>query len=113
MRIGTGVMLGMSLVLAGCSGGRNDQAAAACNTEIAKRMNGRSFSIDLKDLAAHAKQESADTLLLTSTVVLDKGLPSQDKQSYECRVRFDASGAPSVLYLQFNWNTSDLKQQPQ
>jgi hypothetical protein len=45
--------------------------------------------------------------------VLDKGLPSQDKQSYECRVRFDASGAPSVLYLQFNWNTSDLQQQPQ
>jgi hypothetical protein len=113
MRIGIGVVLGIGLVLAGCGGGRNDQAAAACNTEIGKRMNGRSFSVDLKDLAAHAKQESADTLLLTSTVVLDKGLPSQDQQSYECRVRFDASGAPGVLYLQFNWNTSDLKQQPQ
>lgn len=113
MRIGTGVILGMSLVLAGCGVSRNDTAAQACNTEIGKRMNGRSFSIDLKDLAANAKQESADTLLLTSTVVLDKGLPSQDKQSYECRVRFDASGAPSVLYLQFNWNTSDLQQQPQ
>jgi hypothetical protein len=113
MRIGIGVMLGIGLVIAGCGGGRNDQAAAACNSEIGKRMNGRSFSIDLKDLAAHAKQESADTLLLTSTVVLDKGLPSEDKQSYECRVRFDASGNASVLYLQFNWNTSDLKQQPQ
>lgn len=106
-------MLACTLALAGCGVSRNDTAAQACNTEIGKRMNGRSFSIDLKDLAAHAKPEAPDTLLLTSTVVLDKGLPSQDKQSYECRVRFDASGAPSVLYLQFNWNTSDLQQQPQ
>lgn len=113
MRIGIGVVLGIGLVLAGCGGARNDKAAAACNTEIGKRMNGRSFSIDLNDLAAHAKQESADTLLLTSTVVLDKGLPSEDKQTYECRVRFDASGSANVLYLQFNWNTSDLKQPQQ
>jgi hypothetical protein len=104
------LMLGCTLGLAACGSGRNDNAAAACSAEIGKRMNGRSFTLDLKDLAAHAKEESADTLLLTSTVVLDKGLPSEDKQSYECRVRFDAQGAASVLYLQFNWNTSDLKQ---
>ena len=110
MRIGTSMVLGFSLLLAACGGGRNDKAAAACNTEIVKRMNGRSFTIDLQDLAAHAKQESAGTLLLTSTVVLDKGLPSEDKQSYECWVRFDASGNANVLYLQFNWNTSDLNQ---
>jgi hypothetical protein len=113
MRIGIGVVLGIGLVLAGCGGGRNDQAASACNSEIGKRMNGRNFSIDLKDLAAHANEEYRDTQLFTSTVVLDKGLPSEDKQSYECRVRFDASGIPSVLYLQFNWNTSDLKQPQQ
>jgi len=110
MRIGIGVMLGIGLVLAGCGGGRNDKAAAACNTEIGKRMSGRSFTLDMKDLAAHAKEESADTLLLTSTVVLDKGLPTQDKQSYECRVRFDASGNANVLYLQFNFNNADLRQ---
>ncbi|HSM99442.1 MAG TPA: hypothetical protein VLS52_00370 [Rudaea sp.] len=110
MRIGTSVMLGVSLLLAACGGSRNDKAASACNAEIGKRMNGRSFTLDLKDLAAHAKQESADTLLLSSSVVLDKGLPSEDKQSYECRVRFDAQGNASVLFLQFNWNTSDLKQ---
>lgn len=110
MRIGIGVVLGIGLVLAGCGGGRNNKAAAACNTEIGKRMNGRSFTVDLKDLAAHAKEEAADTVLLTSTIVLDKGLPSEDKQTYECRVRFDASGTPSVLFLQFNWNTSELQQ---
>jgi hypothetical protein len=102
-------ILALGLSLAACGGSRNDKAAAACNTEIAKRMNGRNFSVDLKDLAAHGKQESSDTWLFTSTVVLDKGLSSEDKQSYECRVRFDANGTPSVLYLQFNWNTSDLK----
>lgn len=102
-------ILALILVLAACASSRNDQAAGACNSEIGKRMNGRSFTVDLKDLAAHAKEESADTLLLTSTVVLDKGLASEDKQSYECRVRFDAQGNPSVLFLQFNWNTSDLK----
>ena len=80
MRIGIGVMLGIGLVLAGCGGGRNDNAATACSTEIGKRMNGRGFTLDLQDLAAHAKEESADTLLLTSTVVLDKGLPSEQQK---------------------------------
>lgn len=105
-----GGILVLVLSLAACSVSRNDQAASACNAEIGKRMNGRSFSVDLKDLAAHAKDESSDTVLLTSTVVLDKGLSSEDRQTYECRVRFDAQGNPSVLFLQFNWNTSDLKQ---
>jgi len=48
-------------------------------------------------------------VLLTSTIVMDKGLPSEDKQSYECRVRFDASGNANVLYLQFNFNNADLR----
>ena len=61
------------------------------------------------DLAAHVKTEAADTLLLNSTAVFDKGLSTQYKQNYDCRVRFDSAGAPSVLYLQFNWNTADLK----
>jgi hypothetical protein len=105
-----GWILGICLTLGACGGGRNDTAAAACASEIAGKLNGKSYAIDVKDLAAHVKPESADTLLLTSTVVLDKGLPSEDKQTYECRVRFDAQGNASVLYLQFNWNTSDLKQ---
>ena len=102
-------IIGLALALAACSGGRNDAAARACNTEIGKRMNGRSFSVDLKDLAARGRQESGDTWLFTSTVILDKGLASENKQTYECRVRFDAQDNANVLYLQFNWNTSDLK----
>ncbi|MGH8041367.1 MAG: hypothetical protein ACREPN_04910 [Rudaea sp.] len=109
MRANLVMLLSASVLLAACGSSRSDKGAAACNTEIAKRMNGKSFALDLKDLAAHAKAESADTVLFTSTLILDKGLATEDKQTYECRVRFDANGAPSVLYLQFNWNTADLK----
>jgi hypothetical protein len=97
------------LFLSACGHGRNDQAAAACSAEIAKRLSGKSYEIDVGDLARHAKSEAADTLLLNSTAVFDKGLSTEYKQSYECRVRFDTAGMPSVLFMQFNWNTADLK----
>ena len=97
------------LLLSACGQGRNDQAAAACSAEIAKRLSGKTYEIDIGDLAAHAKTEAADTLLLNSTAVFDKGLSTEYKQNYDCRVRFDSAGAPSVLYMQFNWNTADLK----
>jgi hypothetical protein len=97
------------LFLSACGHGPNDQAAAACSTEIAKRLNGKTYEIDIGDLAAHAKSEAADTLLLSSTAVFDKGLSTQYKQTYDCRVRIDSAGAASVIYLQFNWNTADLK----
>jgi hypothetical protein len=97
------------LFLSACGHGRNDQAAAACSAEIAKRLSGKSYEIDVGDLARHAKSEAADTLLLNSTAVFDKGLSTEYKQSYECRVRFDTAGTPSVLFMQFNWNTADLK----
>jgi hypothetical protein len=97
------------LFLGACGHGRNDQAAAACSSEIAKRLSGKTYEIDIGDLAKHVKTEAADTLLLNSTAVFDKGLSTEYKQSYECRVRFDTAGVPSVLYMQFNWNTADLK----
>ena len=101
----------MALLLAACGGNeRNDRAAQACSDEISKRLAGKNFEIDVADFAHHAKAEATDTLLLSSAVVFDKGLSTENRQTFDCRVRFDAAGAPSVLYLQFNWNTSDLKQ---
>ncbi|MGA9334170.1 MAG: hypothetical protein WBV39_07830 [Rudaea sp.] len=92
-----------------CGNHRNDTAAAACGKEIANQMGSKNYQVDLGDLASHAKAESADTVLMNSTVVFDKGLSTEVKQTYECRARVDKSGNASVLYLQFNWNTSDLK----
>ena len=33
------------LLLSACGPGRNDQAATACSTEIAKRLSGKSYEI--------------------------------------------------------------------
>ncbi|HZP66283.1 MAG TPA: hypothetical protein VFB32_08230 [Rudaea sp.] len=92
------------LALAACGSSRNDEAAGACKAEIAKQLAGKTYELDLHDLAAHAKAESTDTVVLSSTAVFDKGLSTEYKQTYDCRVRFDAAGKPSVLFLEFNWN---------
>jgi hypothetical protein len=109
MRARTLLLLGFGACLAACGGGREQLAAQACSAEIAKRLGTKTYAIDQRDLAAHAKTESADTLLLSSTAVFDKGLSTEYKQSYDCRVRFDSANAASVLYLDFKWNTADLK----
>lgn len=110
MRARTVLVPMLGLLVCACGNKRNETAAAACNKEIANRLAGKSYEIDVGDLARHVKTESTGTLLLSSTVVFDKGLSSQYQQTYDCRVRIDPAGNASVLYLQFNWNTSDLKQ---
>ena len=109
MRARSFLVLALGMSLAACGGGREKQAAQACSAEIAKRLSGKTYNIDLGDLAAHAKVESPDTWLLSSTAVFDKGLSTEYKQIYDCRVRFDAANTASVLYLDFKWNTADLK----
>jgi hypothetical protein len=98
-----------ALITAACGNSRDEHAAQACSDEIGKRLAGRNVGLDADDMRRHIKSESSDTVLVTSSVVLDKGLASENRQTFDCRVRFDANGAASVLYLQFNWNTSDLK----
>jgi hypothetical protein len=109
MRARALMVLALGASIAACGNSRNDQAAAACSAEIAKRLSGKTYELDLGDLAAHAKSESADTLLLSSTAVFDKKLSTEYKQGFDCRVRFDTNNVPSVLFLDFKWNTADLK----
>ncbi|MEP6483948.1 MAG: hypothetical protein ABJB01_05820 [Rudaea sp.] len=109
MRTRATLLIVVSLLIAACGNARDEHAGKACSDEIAKRLAGRNFQLDAADIARHIKPESADTVLITSTVVLDKGMSSENRQTFDCRARLDASGAASVLYLQFNWNTSDLK----
>jgi hypothetical protein len=103
------VVLAMGMLVGGCGNGRNDQAAAACNAEITKKLAGKSYEIDLGDLARNVKSEAADTVVLNSTAIFDKGLSTEYKQTYYCRVRFDKADVPSVMFLEFNWNKEDLK----
>lgn len=108
MRMRIMLVPALALALAACgSGNRNDRAAKACEAEIAKRLSGKSYEIDLGDLAAHATAEGADMLTLSSTAVFDKGLSTEYKQTYTCRARVDG-GTASVINLEFYWNTSDL-----
>lgn len=99
----------IALLTTACGNSRNDHAAQVCSDEIGKRLAGRNVGLDVGDMRAHVRRESADTVLVSSSVVLDKGASSENRQTFDCRVRFDAKGAASVLYLEFNWNTSDSK----
>ncbi len=106
-------LLALTLIslLAGCGNQRNTAAAQACNAEIAKRLADKSYSLDVGDLSRHVQVEPTGTLFLTSNIIFDPGLSSEYRQSYECRVRIEKSGPPSVLFLQFNWNTANLPHQ--
>ncbi len=109
MRARSMLVLAFGLAIGACGNSRNDQAATACSTEIGKRLAGKTYEIDVGDLARHARSESADTVVYSSTATFDKGLTTQYKQTYDCRVRFDKSDTPSVIFLEFNWNKEDLK----
>lgn len=99
----------LAVLLTGCGGGRETTAAKACEAAVRQKLAGRTFDLDLADMAAKAKAEGGDILYLTSTVVFDKGLSSEYKQTMDCKVRFEADKDPSVILLQFNWSMDGVK----
>ncbi|UXI69147.1 hypothetical protein [Tahibacter amnicola] len=101
--------IAMAVVLTGCGGGREELAAKACESEVRNKLAGRTFELDLADLAAKAKPEQADVLYLSSQIVFDKGLTSEYRQTVECKVRLDPGKEPSVIFLQFNWSMDEIK----
>ena len=96
-------------LLAGCGNSRNNAAIDACSKAIADKISGKTFSLDRKDMGDHAKDESADVVSISSTIVFDKGLSTEYQQTFDCRVRYDKDKVSDVIYLQFNWNKDDLK----
>ncbi len=97
------------LLLAGCGNSRNNAAIDACSKAIADKVSGKTVTLDRKDMGNHAKDESADVVSISSTIVFDKGLSTEFQQAFDCRVRFDKDKVSDVIYLQFNWNKDDLK----
>ncbi|HEY2395427.1 MAG TPA: hypothetical protein VGH81_05505 [Rudaea sp.] len=97
------------LLLTGCGSNRNQTAADACGKAIADKLGGKTFSLDHDDMATHAKGESADVIALASTIVFDKGLSTEYRQTFDCRVRLENGKAADVIGLQFNWSKDDLK----
>src|SRR5262245_37463396 len=90
------------LLLSGCGSSRNDTAADACSKAISEKLAGRTISLDRKDMVARARDESADTVLIGSTITFDKGLSTEYQQTFDCRVRIGKTA--DVIYLQFNWS---------
>ncbi|TDR48898.1 hypothetical protein DFR29_101522 [Tahibacter aquaticus] len=103
------VAIAMAVLLTGCGGGREMAAARACESAVKQKLAGRTFDLNLNDMAATAKAEGGDILYLASTVVFDKGLTSEYKQTMDCKVRFEADKEPSVILLQFNWSMDAIK----
>lgn len=112
MRARLPMMIATTLLLAACGGSREQQAASACDAAVKDKVAGRGYEMSVKELAANAKAEGADALHVSAPIVFDKGLSSEYKQILDCRVRFEAGkSAPTVIFLQFNWATEDLKPQ--
>ncbi len=88
-------------VLAAC-GGKESEAVAACKAEIGRKVEGGNFRLDESDMAANAVRESEDMIRIQSGITIDPGMPKEVKQTFDCRVRVNDSGA-DVISLQFIW----------
>lgn len=99
MRHATGWLLIPALLLAGC-GGRTDQAAEACETAIAERLQDEQYTVERTALIAAAETQADGIVHLRGPVVFKPGLPGEYKQTVECKVRF-GDDAVDVISLSF------------
>jgi len=96
----------LALALGACGQSNEKRAVAACEKAIAAKLAGKGFDLDQKDMLAKAKADGDNVIALNSSVVFDKGLPSESKQTFDCRVQFDPknpNAEPAVQALQFTW----------
>ena len=95
-----------TLALAGCGNSPESRAVGTCEKAIAEKLAAKAFELDKADMAAKIQKTGEGDMSITSTVIFDKGLPSESKQTFECRLHFDPAkpdAEPSVTFLQFNW----------
>lgn len=83
-------------------GGRESEAVTACEKEIASKMGDKKYQIDSKDMSANIASEDDDIVRIQSNITIDPGLPREDKQTFECRVRF-TDGRADVISMTFTW----------
>jgi len=99
----------LALALAACGGGgggNEDRAVAACEKAVADKLSDKVIELDRGDMRAKLQSTPDGLVQINSTVVFDKGLASESKQTFDCRVKFDpanASAEPDIVGLQFTW----------
>jgi hypothetical protein len=98
------LVLTLTTLLAGCGGGREGLAADACERAIAARITDKPFQVDRAAMVAAATREGEDVFYIQSSIVFDPGLPREETQTVDCRVRFTADKRePDVISLSFVW----------
>lgn len=99
-----GLIVASTLVLGACSRATT-RAAEACVAEFAAKIEkDRPYRADIAAIAAAAKAEGADLLVIESEATLDAAQANESKQKFLCRVQFDASkpdAEPAVILFQF------------
>ena len=101
-----GMVAGLALALTACGGGDEDRAVAACEKAIAAKLGDMVFVLDAGDMRAKLQSSPAGLMQINSTVVFDQGQTSESRQTFDCRVQFDAknpSAEPAVVGLTFTW----------
>lgn len=109
MRTREGFVAIAVLMLAACGGGREREAAKACEDAVRAKLGNRNYQVDLAKLAAGATDEGTDIMHLASEVIFDKGRSNEYSQTLDCRVRFEPGKPPSVISLGFDWRPKDQK----
>lgn len=107
MRRQTGVVVALAvLALSGCSASSGDLAVAACHQAVSDKLSGKLFEVDRKLMINGYMAKDGGLGEVTAPVVFDRGLPSENRQTFTCRVQFDAARPetePNVISLVFQW----------
>lgn len=94
-----------ALVLAGCGGSTESKVAKICIDAIAAEIGDQAFESDARQFASAIRSEGEGIVVIESTVLVDKGLTSETKRGFMCRVQTDPQGkaAPSLILLQLGF----------
>lgn len=96
----------MALLLTACGASPDQRAVDACRDAIAEKMTGKTWEIDEKDMLVKLQKQDNNTVAISSVLFLDKGLPAETQQTFECRAQFDPNNpkaVPSIVGLTFTW----------
>ena len=94
-----------ALGLSGCGGSTESKVAKICIDAIGAEIGDQPFESDAKQFASVVRTEGEGIVVIESTVIVDKGLTSETKRGFMCRVQTDPQGkaAPSLILLQLGF----------
>ena len=94
----------LALGLVGCGDSPESAAVAACKAAIVEKLADKTFTLDEAEMLAKASTNADGVVQINSTIVFDKGLPSEYTQGVDCKARNNPStGGADVISLGFAW----------